>query len=105
MISFELVENLLLDLINIGSGSISGVNDLDYTFFCRRRSVFFIDFFFIYSVIDQEKIINYEIVFGFDNRIVIRVYYINGVVMDYSKEEEVEVFVAIEIYFESLELL
>lgn len=105
MISFELVENLLLDLINIGSGSIGGSNDLDYTFFCRRRSVFFIDFFFIYLVIDQEKIINYEIVFGFDNRIVIRVYYINGVVMDYSKEEEVEVFVAIEIYFESLELL
>lgn len=105
MISFELVENLLLDLINIGSGSIGGSNDLDYTLVCRRRSVFFIDFFFIYLVIDQEKIINYEIVFGFDNRIVIRVYYINGVVMDYSKEEEVEVFVAIEIYFESLELL
>lgn len=105
MTSFESVENLLLDLTNTGSGSISGVNDLDHTPLCRRRSAPSIDLSPIHPVTDQEKITNYETAFGPDNRTVTRVYYTNGVAMDYSKEEEAEVFAAIETHFESSEPL
>lgn len=105
MTSFESVENLLLDLTNTGSGSIGGPNDLDHTPLCRRRSAPSIDLSPIHPVTDQEKITNYETAFGPDNRTVTRVYYTNGVAMDYSKEEEAEVFAPIETHFESSEPL
>ena len=105
MTSFESVENLLLDLTNTGSGSVGGGTDLDNSPLCRRRSAPSIDLSPIHPVTDHEKVTNYETAFGPDNRTVTRVYYTNGVAMDYSKEEEAEVFAPIETHFESSEPL
>ncbi|XP_062582034.1 DEP domain-containing protein 1B-like [Saccostrea cucullata] len=105
MTSFESVENLLLDLTNTRSGSCSGPPEMDHTPLCRKRSAPSLDLSPIHPIPDHEKVTNYETAFGPDNRTVTRVYYRNGVAMDYSNCEETEVFGPIETHFESSEPL
>lgn len=105
MTSFESVENLLLDLTNTGSGSCGGPSDVDHTPLCRKRSAPSIDLSPIHPISDDAKITNFETAFGPDNRTVTRVYYRNGVAIDYNNSEEPEVFAPIATHFESSEPL